>query len=88
MLHSANSLVNLLEKSGFEIVENSAVQRYGLSNHLYWLSNEKPGGHVIWDETFSEETEAAYRDDLVNKGISDTLWFVARKPFTQQRMEN
>ena len=78
MLHSPNSLVKLLEKSGFEIVENTYVQRYGLSNHLYWLSNGQPGGHVIWDETFSERTEAAYRDDLVNKEISDNSFKVSR----------
>jgi cyclopropane fatty-acyl-phospholipid synthase-like methyltransferase len=83
MLHSSNSLVKLLEKSGFEIVESTSVQRYGLSNHLYWLSMGQPGGHVIWDEAFSETTEASYREDLVNQGKSDTLWVVARKPFTQ-----
>ena len=88
MLHSSNSLVKLLEKSGFEIVESTSVQRYGLSNHLYWLSMGQPGGHVIWDEAFSAATEASYREDLVNQGISDTLWVVARKPFTQPRLGN
>ena len=79
MLHSLKSLVKLLEKSGFEIVENTSVQRYGLSNHLYWLSSGQPGGHVIWDEDFSEATEALYREDLVKKGLADTIWCVARK---------
>jgi cyclopropane fatty-acyl-phospholipid synthase-like methyltransferase len=79
MLHSSNSLVKLLEKSGFELVESTSVQRYRLSNHLYWLSMGQPGGHVIWDRAFSETTEASYREDLVRKGLADTIWCVARK---------
>lgn len=80
MLHSANSLVKLLEKAGFEIEENTSVQRYGLANHMFWLTSGRPGGHVIWGEMFSRETESSYGKDLVNRGISDTLWVVAKKP--------
>ncbi len=79
MLHSSNSLIKLLEISGFEIVEITSVQRYGLSNHLYWLSMGHPGGHVIWDDAFSETTEASYQEDLVREGLADTIWCVARK---------
>ena len=80
MLHSAKSLVRLLERSGFEVIENSGVQRYDLNNHLYWLSKGHPGGHVVWKDFSSIETVDAYAKFLVQEGISDTLWIAARKP--------
>ena len=83
MLHSANSLGKLLKYSGFEIVDGTSVQRYSLSNHLYWLTYGAPGGHVAWCEMFSEETYKAYGRDLVTAGLADTLWFVAKKPDTK-----
>lgn len=79
MLHSKNSLAKLLEKSGFEIDQKSFVQRYGLSNHMYWLASDQPGGHVIWSKSFSAETDNSYRKDLVEQECADTLWFVAKK---------
>lgn len=88
MLHSANSLAKLIEKSGFEIVQNASVQRYGLSNHMYWLASGQSGGHVVWGDLFSHETETSYAKDLADKGISDTLWMVAKKPLATSRMDN
>jgi ubiquinone/menaquinone biosynthesis C-methylase UbiE len=81
MLHSSYSLAKLISKTGFEIMENTQVQRYGLSNHMYWLTNGQPGGHVIWEGMFSQITESLYQKDLVNSNISDTLWIVSKKPF-------
>lgn len=79
MLHSAKSLVRLIERSRFEVIENSGVQRYNLNNHLYWLSKGHPGGHVVWKDFLSFETVDAYEKFLIQEGISDTLWIVARK---------
>jgi SAM-dependent methyltransferase len=79
MLHSSISLANLLEKSGFEIVENAFVQRYGLANHLYWLASGQPGGHVIWANQFSKSTECEYAQNLLRDGNADTLWVIAKK---------
>lgn len=79
MLHSAKSLLRLIERSGFEVIENSGVQRYNLNNHLYWLSKGHPGGHVVWKDFLSLETVDAYEKFLIQGGISDTLWIVARK---------
>lgn len=80
MLHSKTSLVNLVEKSGFEQVVCEGVQRYGIANHLYWLANRQAGGHVHWKNRFSSTTEASYREDLINSGHSDTIWLSAVKP--------
>ena len=80
MLHSHESLESLVKRSGFEIIENNGVQRYDLNNHLYWLSNGRPGGHEIWRYFAPEELIDMYAQLLVESKISDTLWLVARKP--------
>ena len=82
MLHSNKSLGLLVAKNKFNLISNSGTQRYGLENHLYWLSHEKPGGHIAWDGTLSDKTNLNYKIDLVSQGIADTIWLVAQKPFT------
>lgn len=79
MLHSSRSLTNLLTLAGFEHVETGTVQRYGLANHLYWLTHQRAGGHVYWENRFSTATEQAYAQDLISQGKADTLWLVVRK---------
>lgn len=82
MLHSNKSLGSLVTRNKFDLIRNSGVQRYGLENHLYWLRNEKPGGHIIWEGMFSEMTNLNYGNDLASQGIADTIWLIAQKPFT------
>jgi len=78
MLHSDSSLKSLLVNTGFSILEDGGVQRYNLANHLYWLSTGKPGGHDIWLDLVSQETNTQYQMDLIERKTCDTLWFVAR----------
>jgi 2-polyprenyl-3-methyl-5-hydroxy-6-metoxy-1,4-benzoquinol methylase len=80
MLHSHKSLESLINRSGFEIIENGGVQRYDFNNHLYWLSHGRPGGHEIWKGFASSELIAAYENFLTRQEINDTLWMVANKP--------
>jgi len=80
MLHSKYSITALVLGAGYEIVVETGVQRYGLSNHMYWLSKGLPGGHNIWKSFFSQTTENSYKDDLIQREVSDTLWVVAKKP--------
>jgi 2-polyprenyl-3-methyl-5-hydroxy-6-metoxy-1,4-benzoquinol methylase len=80
MLHSHKSLEILVKRCGFEIIENSGVQRYDINNHLYWLSEGRPGGHEKWQYFAPEELIETYARFLVESKISDTLWVVARKP--------
>lgn len=44
-LFNAETLRRLAEQAGLRIVSIQQYQRYPLSNHLYWLSQDKPGGH-------------------------------------------
>ena len=55
------------------------LQRYPLCNHLYWLSQGKPGGHMRWANLDEKELNDAYEKKLVSMGIADTLWYVGRK---------
>ena len=45
ILHTKETLKKFLEYVGFEEIKIDGVQRFPLSNHLFWLSDKKPGGH-------------------------------------------
>ncbi len=45
VLHTRDSLQKLLGAAGFQDIQIKGVQRYGLANHLTWLSDGRPGGH-------------------------------------------
>ena len=47
--------------------------RYGLSNHLHWLSNDKAGGHAKWYFLDSQEMNSAYAAALAKIGKCDTV---------------
>lgn len=80
MLHSSFSLSNLVKAAGFIKIDVQNVQRYGLANHLYWMTHQKAGGHVTWKDKFSQITEMSYAQDLIKQGKADTLWLTAIKP--------
>lgn len=79
MLHSSVSLSNLVTTAGFSNIDVKTVQRYGLANHLYWMTHQKAGGHVYWEDKFSPDTETSYAQDLIKQGKADTLWLKAEK---------
>jgi len=72
-LYSATSLAGVLELAGFEDVKVNGSQRYGLANHLLWLSRGEPGGHESWKDLVGPEAESSYAKDLQKLGLSDTL---------------
>ena len=76
-LHSKKSLEALLEDI-FGCVEVTRLQRYGLANHLGWLSRGKPGGQVEMSWLERSPADEQYRYEVMAKGFSDTLWAVAR----------
>jgi len=67
------SLRKLLEQCGFKITYIKQIQRYPLSNHLYWLSNSCPGGHNKWNFLDNENLNSQYELVLANLGIADTI---------------
>ena len=50
------------------------IQRYPLSNHLYWLANNKPAGHQQWGNFLdSPQLVEAYETQLATVGATDTI---------------
>ena len=73
VLYNEESLKNLVTYSGFKIKNTEYVQRYPISNHLYWLSNEKPGGHDIWAFLDSAELHKQWEKSLAANKLTDTI---------------
>ena len=46
ILHSKKTLKKFIEYGDFKIIQLDGIQRYNLMNHLYWISKNKPGGHI------------------------------------------
>jgi 2-polyprenyl-3-methyl-5-hydroxy-6-metoxy-1,4-benzoquinol methylase len=72
-LFNVNTLSLLAKKAGLKTNYIKQVQRYPLSNQLYWLSEKRPGGHVQWSYLNSKELHDAYEKQLGSVGCCDTL---------------
>jgi hypothetical protein len=72
-LFNASNLPLLAKSSGLSVEYVKHIQRYPLSNHLYWLAKGKPGGHQIWSFLDSEDLFRAYETQLAAIGKTDTL---------------
>ena len=55
------------------------VQRYSLSNHLYWLSKGKPGGHKVWRFLENVSLNKKYESQLASLGKTDTIIICLKK---------
>lgn len=73
LLHTRESLQKFVQESSFKVKAVQNVQRYPLSNHLYWLSKNKPGGHVAWSFLNTKEMEVAYENALSAVDKTDTI---------------
>ena len=69
----------LMEKAGLRIRFLGQIQRYPLSNTLYWLSQGKPGGHKEWAMLSNERLDVEYENTLAKLGIADTIISVVEK---------
>lgn len=72
-LFNAANLPLLAKKAGLKLEYVNHIQRYPLSNHLYWLAKGKPNGHQLWSFIDSEELSRAYEARLASLGRTDTL---------------
>mgnify|MGYP004335976075 CR=1 FL=1 len=73
------SLKKFLNEAGFKKVKISHIQRFGLTNHLYWFVNGKPGGHGKFKKLYDKKMELKYINYLIKNKLSDTLWVEATK---------
>lgn len=76
-IESFSMLVDQVE--GLEIEKIEQIQRYPLSNHLYWLGEGKPGGQNYWSWLDDEIINKRYKELLEKKKFCDTLLFTLRK---------
>lgn len=74
-LFNQHTVVDLIKKSGLTLNWVKQIQRYSLSNHLYWLSNGKPGGHKKWNFFNDSRLDIEYASQLASIGKCDTLMF-------------
>lgn len=69
----------LMEKMGLNIRFLGQVQRYPLSNTLYWLSKGLPGGHKTWNMLSNDNLDREYEKALANLGIADTIFAIVEQ---------
>jgi len=79
-LFTIGTISRIAEKAGLKVNYIKQVQRYPLSNHLFWLAKGKPGGHKIWNFLDSEELHRSYEKQLASIGLCDTILACFSKP--------
>lgn len=83
-LFNAETLRRVAEQAGLRVLSIQQFQRYPLSNHLHWLSRERPDGHRQWSFLDSPALTEAYTAALSAIGKCDTLIaHLERKPATE-----
>lgn len=73
-LYNEKTLRLLMKGFNVQIDFIKYLQRYPLSNHLYWLSNKKAAGHQVWGQFIdNEKLNHEYESSLASIGATDTL---------------
>lgn len=72
-LFNKMTMTELIKQAGLKLNWIKHVQRYPLSNHLYWLAKGKPGGHQKWDFLDNIKLNAEYENQLALLGKTDTI---------------
>tara|TARA_Y100000816_G_scaffold291420_1_gene282704 strand:+ start:722 stop:1678 length:957 start_codon:yes stop_codon:yes gene_type:complete len=72
-LYTSGTLELLVKQTNLKVNYIKQIQRYPLSNHLYWLANGLPGGHEVWSFLNSEDLHLSYEKQLSSIGMCDTI---------------
>ena len=72
-LFNSDTLRILANQCGLKIFSIKHIQRYSLSNHLYWLSKGKPDGQKIWTFMENIKLNKEYERQLSSIGKTDTI---------------
>lgn len=76
-VYSASSLERVLAANNFIVDRVIPYQRYGIENHLQWLTAGKPGGNERFRALFADIADS-YRVCMEQGGISDTIFVLAK----------
>jgi len=79
VLHNRCSLTAFLDRAKFRNTVISGFQRYNLANHLHWLKEKTPGGHIKWSMLSNEQLDNAYSSMLQTIDMTDTLIAIGEK---------
>jgi SAM-dependent methyltransferase len=79
VLHNRCSLTAFLDRANFKNTVISGFQRYNLANHLHWLKEKKPSGHINWSMLATDQLDNAYSNMLQKVDMTDTLIAIAQK---------
>jgi 2-polyprenyl-3-methyl-5-hydroxy-6-metoxy-1,4-benzoquinol methylase len=79
ILHTRKSLEVFLAAAGFQQITVTGFQRFPLANHLMWLKDGKPGGHVKMPQLRDSALEDAYSKMLSRIDQNDTIIAIATK---------
>jgi 2-polyprenyl-3-methyl-5-hydroxy-6-metoxy-1,4-benzoquinol methylase len=72
-LYNAQTIKELVRKSGLKVNWVKHIQRYSLANHLYWLAKGRPGGHEHFNFIDTVELNKQYESQLAALEITDTI---------------
>jgi hypothetical protein len=79
VLHNRTSLSAFLSRANFKNIVITGFQRYNLANHLHWLKEKKPSGHIKWSMLATDQLDSAYSSMLEKIDMTDTLIAIAKK---------
>ncbi|MBX9702732.1 MAG: class I SAM-dependent methyltransferase [Silvanigrellaceae bacterium] len=77
VLHTRESLSAILHHAGFKIQSIEGIQRFPLANHLRWLKEKKPSGHIDWPQFLNSTLDYEYASLLSKLDMNDTLMVIA-----------
>ena len=77
-VYSPSSLRRLMEYADLQTSNVIPFQRYGLENHLNWLSQGRPGGNELYRQLF-KNLESDYIVALEQCGKTDTVIWAGQK---------
>ncbi len=72
-LFTSETLQKVVEIAGLRVKFLTQIQRYPISNHLYWLTRGKPGGHCEWSMLDDYSLNESYGKKLISLGVADTI---------------
>ncbi len=72
-LFNDKTMAELVKQAGLKLNWIKHVQRYSLSNHLYWLAKGKPAGHKKWSFLNNNQLDQEYENQLAAIGKTDTI---------------
>lgn len=78
-LFNRRTLELLASMTPYKISYIRYYQRYGLTNHLHWLSKEAPGGQNKWYFLNDGAMDKLYENKLAELGLTDTIVMALEK---------